>query len=120
MPGGPAPRIWCPDEDSLLHQMVAEGATWSEIGRALGLDRRMCKGRHTALTAEPPDPPRPTRTRPCMRCGRSFQSEGAHNRLCDPCRDGAAGMAPLALIQHGHGGISIQDGGVSGLKVTDI
>ncbi|MBP9184883.1 MAG: hypothetical protein KBF78_17240 [Fuscovulum sp.] len=24
--------------------------------------------------------------RPCMCCGQEFQSEGIHNRLCDPCR----------------------------------
>lgn len=26
------------------------------------------------------------RTRPCLRCGRDFDSEGNHNRLCDNCR----------------------------------
>lgn len=25
-------------------------------------------------------------TRPCMCCGRTFQSEGPHNRLCQKCR----------------------------------
>lgn len=29
------------------------------------------------------------RRRPCLCCGRAFDSEGAHNRLCDPCRDAA-------------------------------
>lgn len=24
--------------------------------------------------------------RPCMTCGDLFMSEGAHNRMCDPCR----------------------------------
>jgi hypothetical protein len=24
--------------------------------------------------------------RPCLCCGQAFPSEGAHNRLCDPCR----------------------------------
>jgi hypothetical protein len=24
--------------------------------------------------------------RPCLCCGQEFQSEGIHNRLCDPCR----------------------------------
>jgi len=120
MPGGPPPRIWTDAEDLLLRRMVADGATWSETGRALGLDRRMCKARHAALTAEPTDPPPVTRERRCMTCGAPFQSEGSHHRMCDRCRSGAAGMAPLALIQHGHGGISIHDGGVSGLKVTDL
>lgn len=26
------------------------------------------------------------RTRPCLRCGEDFESEGPHNRLCDICR----------------------------------
>lgn len=25
-------------------------------------------------------------TRPCLCCQRPFESEGKHNRLCDPCR----------------------------------
>jgi len=25
-------------------------------------------------------------TRACLCCGADFQSEGAHNRLCNPCR----------------------------------
>ena len=31
--------------------------------------------------------------RPCLRCGSTFHSEGAHNRLCSPCRDFAAASA---------------------------
>ena len=27
-----------------------------------------------------------TTRRPCLRCGEPFPSEGAHNRLCEPCR----------------------------------
>ncbi len=29
---------------------------------------------------------RRTTTRACLRCGRRFKSEGAHNRLCAICR----------------------------------
>jgi hypothetical protein len=29
---------------------------------------------------------RATMERTCLRCGRRFGSEGAHNRLCDQCR----------------------------------
>lgn len=28
--------------------------------------------------------------RPCMTCGTSFMSDGAHNRMCNPCRKHAA------------------------------
>ncbi|MEC9434642.1 MAG: hypothetical protein VYD87_17185 [Pseudomonadota bacterium] len=32
--------------------------------------------------------PRPdaVRWRPCLSCGDRFPSEGAHNRMCNPCR----------------------------------
>ena len=36
--------------------------------------------------AAPPLRVRQTKTRPCLRCDRRFQSEGSYNRLCDPCR----------------------------------
>jgi tRNA(Ile2) C34 agmatinyltransferase TiaS len=26
------------------------------------------------------------RVRPCLRCGTKFESEGPHNRMCNPCR----------------------------------
>lgn len=29
---------------------------------------------------------RQPQVRPCMCCQREFNSDGAHNRLCDPCR----------------------------------
>ncbi len=29
------------------------------------------------------------RTRPCLTCGQSFKSEGAHNRMCNGCRAAA-------------------------------
>ena len=28
----------------------------------------------------------PTTTRKCMTCGAKFESEGAHNRMCNECR----------------------------------
>lgn len=30
--------------------------------------------------------------RPCLRCGATFTSEGAHNRLCNSCQQYAASM----------------------------
>lgn len=32
-------------------------------------------------------PKAPRKKRPCLCCGETFQSEGAHNRLCSPCKD---------------------------------
>lgn len=28
--------------------------------------------------------------RPCLCCGQTFQSEGIHNRMCNPCRNRAS------------------------------
>lgn len=39
--------------------------------------------------AELPAHQRP-RPRACLSCGTGFQSDGAHHRLCDGCRGGAA------------------------------
>ena len=37
----------------------------------------------------------PTRARACLRCRRRFKSEGAHNRLCESCRDYATNVSPF-------------------------
>ena len=40
--------------------------------------------------------------RSCLCCGRNFQSEGAHNRLCDGCRRRTDEMgSPVALPNRG-------------------
>lgn len=36
------------------------------------------------------------RKRPCLTCGTEFMSEGAHNRMCDPCRAGDTGFGEVA------------------------
>lgn len=33
-------------------------------------------------------------TRPCMTCGKSFASEGIHNRMCPSCRGLGEGAVP--------------------------
>lgn len=48
-------------------------------------------------------PARKPRERCCLRCGRSFLSEGFHNRMCDPCRHvsdaGAMGIVQRATAK---------------------
>jgi len=39
----------------------------------------------------------PTQTRPCLRCRKPFESEGAHHRLCGPCSNRAAETSPYAV-----------------------
>lgn len=36
-------------------------------------------------------------TRPCMCCGRSFASEGKHNRLCQPCCSSSGGISEYSI-----------------------
>lgn len=43
-----------------------------------------------AEVAKLPSSQRP-RERACLCCSRTFVSQGAHNRMCDPCRWSAAG-----------------------------
>ena len=38
-----------------------------------------------------------TVTRPCLRCRRPFESEGAHHRLCLPCTNRAGEVSPYAV-----------------------
>lgn len=39
--------------------------------------------------------PIPTRDRKCLRCGKIFETEGPHNRMCHPCR--THDLSPYAI-----------------------
>lgn len=43
------------------------------------------------------------RPRACLCCGKGFESEGFHNRLCNPCRN--RGSAELDPVGYGFGGL---------------
>ena len=45
---------------------------------------RWLRAQQAALPAS-----RREQTRPCITCGEEFTSQGAHNRMCDPCRAAA-------------------------------
>lgn len=38
-----------------------------------------------------------TTARPCLRCRKPFESEGAHHRLCLPCTNRAQDVSPYAV-----------------------
>lgn len=38
-----------------------------------------------------------TQTRPCLRCRKPFESEGAHHRLCLACTNRVRELSPYAL-----------------------
>lgn len=39
--------------------------------------------------------------RPCLCCGEVFDSEGIHNRLCDPCRAGSDALSGYGVASIG-------------------
>ena len=45
--------------------------------------------------------PRQRRIRSCMCCRSSFESEGPHNRLCDPCRKRGSAEGAAAAFSFG-------------------
>lgn len=42
--------------------------------------------------------------RPCLRCARTFESQGRHNRLCDGCRGRNPGLPEQMLAPRGLAG----------------
>lgn len=87
-------------EQTTIKSLRAAGNSFQAIADALGrpsgsavrakfeaMQRRTDRARMQAAK----------RRRPCMTCGTVFASEGVHNRMCDPCRTGAAGLSPLEL-----------------------
>lgn len=51
--------------------------------------------RHAETTAGRQDAAAPSKERKCLCCNRPFLSQGAHNRLCTPCRGKT--VSPYAL-----------------------
>jgi transposase-like protein len=71
----------------------ANGLTMTAVARNLGLKVEVLrqwmqdqeKPRHPLAPERPP-----TTKRPCLRCEKPFDSEGAHNRLCTYCTSEAS------------------------------
>jgi hypothetical protein len=89
-----------PDERARRLAALAEGRAAGEdngvIAARLGMRRNTFVEwvfRMERVAAPPPS--RSTITRNCLRCTRPFESEGAHNRMCNYCR----GYAPLMDTQ---------------------
>ncbi len=77
-----------------IHGLRAAGATYREISDLTGLTLSQISYRlGNADGKEAPHPHRRkgTTQRACMCCGKTFLSEGAHNRLCGACRNRSAG-----------------------------
>lgn len=78
-----ASRIrWSGDEDEEIRRQIAAGKTPYSIARAMGRPESSVYRRIEVL-GKSTNP----KSRPCMCCGASFNSEGPHNRLCCRCRN---------------------------------
>lgn len=76
-----------------IHGLRAAGASYQEIADITGLSQSQIsyRLRKAAETTAPPQRRRKgTTERACMCCGKTFLSEGAHNRLCGACRHRSA------------------------------
>jgi len=88
---------WDGHEAADLERLFFGGETDAAIAAALGRTvssvasyrRRRGLVRENGGTGGAPKATAGKKTRACMCCRIPFLSEGAHNRLCDPCRDGA-------------------------------
>lgn len=105
MPGSTAPadpdpqpsRFYSEADDRLILATGIAGGSWEDLATRLGPHRTPHSLRRRFLFLEgpaarairlgTPEIVKPgARRRPCLGCGRSFNSEGRHNRMCDPCR----------------------------------
>lgn len=75
------PSTWTPAEDTQVRELVAVGKTGSAIAKAIGRSESSVYRRIEILAARAK-----TTKRPCMCCGKTFNSAGPHNRLCGSCR----------------------------------
>jgi len=73
---------WSPAEDAQLLALLAEGKSSCAIAKAIGRRESSVYRRIEILAAKPK-----MKMRPCLCCGREFQSAGPHNRLCGACRN---------------------------------
>ncbi len=75
---------WTQEETRRALELRNQGWTYSRIGRSLG---RTAQAVHTRLGREGYEVvTTKTTRRPCLCCGKDFNSAGAHNRLCSDCR----------------------------------
>jgi len=93
-------RLWRPEEDRQLIQMLESGASHADISIVLDRPTSSVKGRIETLrldvqkrddqTAQVITTKPIRQERNCLCCNRTFLSAGPHNRMCDRCRIKAA------------------------------
>lgn len=87
-----------------IHGLRATGATYREISELTGLSLSQISYRLDKAADEGATPPRRRKgstERACMCCGKTFLSEGAHNRLCGACRQrGSSPYDTPAIVRY--------------------
>ena len=83
-----SPRTWTESEIQELRRKWKAGIAVSRIAASLGRSKGSCNVKATRLGL----PPRSgasgaTVMRPCMMCGRQFESYGKFNRICVTCKE---------------------------------
>lgn len=102
-------RPWTPGDDGILVGLRKSGGSYEEIAEALARTRAACQQRAVIIGATRPqsrgstddDCPQGKQTRKrraCLRCAEVFMSDGAHNRLCDDCREFARENSADAVL----------------------
>ena len=84
---------------AIIERGRAEGRNWEQIAEEVGnitgkglacwwaTQTRAARREKARSYMRKPDAPQPgTTRRACLRCQKMFDSEGAHNRLCQPCK----------------------------------
>ena len=83
------PRIpWTREEDAELLRMKDAGESLAAISAALSRSPKSTFSRweHLRRMGER-ERAKPRTKRPCLCCKKPFMSEGAHNRLCNECKN---------------------------------
>lgn len=100
-PDGVRVGAWSEDEIQLLRDLWARRLKTAHISKILGRTHSAVSVRASRMNLPPrwpsdkegmsPEAVRArsgARTRPCMKCGNAFHSEGVHNRVCNGCKEG--------------------------------
>lgn len=79
--------VWTPAQDKSLLALRAAGNNIAQLATALGRGKGSISSRLQDLGMGSPPAPAPTaKARPCLCCGKRFNSTGPGNRLCQKCR----------------------------------
>ncbi|MFG6082208.1 hypothetical protein ACEUZ9_002851 [Paracoccus litorisediminis] len=99
---------WTDEETRKLIHMWST-STNAEIARALGRNENAIAIKGSRLKLPRKDvaakmmssAKKGAKLRDCLTCRRPFHSEGAHNRICDPCKEGHSQYDTDYIVQMG-------------------